>query len=87
MAAKKDAVAENGAAAKKTTTVKKLGGAENVSVAVTEDKITLVISRKVKGHPSKSGKTIVVATSRGNQPIPDTDLKLGLNIYRPADAE
>jgi hypothetical protein len=33
---------------------------------------------------SASGKSEVVATTNGNVAVPGTDLKLGLNLYRPA---
>lgn len=31
---------------------------------------------------SKSGKSIIIASSSGNKSIPGTDAKIGLNIYR-----
>ena len=31
---------------------------------------------------SKSGKTIIVASTEGNVAIPDRDEKIGLNVYR-----
>jgi hypothetical protein len=36
---------------------------------------------------SKSGKSVVIATTEGNTSVPDTeDVKIGLNIYKPASA-
>lgn len=70
----------------KTTAAKpqKLRGAENVAATVDDDKIIFVVSRKVKGRPSQSGKTVVFASTRGNIEIPGADgLKVGLNIYGP----
>ena len=32
--------------------------------------------------PSKSGKTIMVASTEGNVSVPDRDEKIGLNVYR-----
>jgi len=33
--------------------------------------------------PSKSGKTTIIATSEGNQPVPGReDMKIGLNIFK-----
>ncbi len=33
--------------------------------------------------PSSSGKTIIVASTEGNQPVPGKeDVKIGLNIYK-----
>ena len=37
--------------------------------------------------PSKSGKTIVVASSRGNKRIEGTDCFFGLNIYKYPETE
>ncbi len=36
---------------------------------------------------SKSGKTIVVASSKGNKRIEGTDCFLGLNVYKYPEAE
>lgn len=37
---------------------------------------------------SKSGKTVIIATTEGNQPVTGlNDVKVGLNIYRPVNAE
>lgn len=43
--------------------------------------LTLTIDLAGDEGPSKSGKTRVVASSRGNISI--GDVKLGLNVYRP----
>ena len=32
--------------------------------------------------PSKSGKTITIASTRGNQKVEDTDAIIGLNVYK-----
>jgi hypothetical protein len=33
--------------------------------------------------PSSSGKTIIIASSEGNQSVPDRDgIKIGLNVYK-----
>jgi hypothetical protein len=43
--------------------------------------ITVDISKEF--GPSKSGKSITIATTEGNVSIPDNeDIKIGLNIYR-----
>jgi ABC-type lipoprotein export system ATPase subunit len=33
--------------------------------------------------PSGSGKSNVIASSEGNQPIGKDDVKIGLNVYKP----
>lgn len=55
---------------------------ENVKVDVTADKIVITLDRSVDLGPSASGKSINVGTTRGNQPIPGTDLVLSVNCYR-----
>jgi len=44
--------------------------------------LTIVIDLSGKGVPSGSGKTMVLATSRGNKEIGNTGTFLGLNVYR-----
>ena len=51
---------------------------------LSKDGKTLTITVDLTGDegPSKSGKTRVVASSRGNISI--GDIKVGLNVYRPS---
>ena len=35
-----------------------------------------------KGTPSKSGKTLIVATTNGFTPVPDSDIKVSLNAFK-----
>ena len=45
--------------------------------------LIITIDLDAKASPSASGKTMVVASTRGNIPIEGTDgLTLGLNAYR-----
>jgi len=44
--------------------------------------LTIVVDLDREGVPSGSGKTQVVATSRGNKEIGNTGTFLGLNVYR-----
>ena len=50
---------------------------------------TLMIKAKLdkEGTLSTSGKSRVVASTHGNVPIPGTDLKMGLNVYRPVKTQ
>jgi hypothetical protein len=58
-------------------------GGKNVTATVKDGKLTLVIDLN-KGHgPSKSGKTEIVATTSGNVVIPGTEVKVGLNAFKP----
>lgn len=60
----------------------------NVNLAVKGNILTITCDISEKGQPSASGKTQVIATTQGNQPVPGTggksgvNLKLGLNLYR-----
>jgi len=47
------------------------------------DKLIIEIDLKNNMGLSKSGKSRVIATSSGNVTVKD-DIKLGLNVYRPA---
>lgn len=55
----------------------------NVSASVEGNTLTLAIDLDVDLGPSKSGKTSVIATTRGNREIPGfPGVKLGLNLYK-----
>jgi len=55
--------------------------ATGIKAKIEDDILTLKIKLDRPGTKSASGKTMVHCSSRGNKPIPDTDLILGLNIY------
>ena len=57
---------------------------ENVSMKVNGDTLTITVDLTHNGGRSKSGKTLIIASSRGNQKVPDSDAIIGLNIYRKA---
>ncbi len=54
----------------------------NVRFSSDGDTLTIVIKLDEQGQVSASGKSSVVASTDGNVPVPGTDLKLGLNLYR-----
>ena len=55
---------------------------ENVKTEKTGTILTITVDLSHKGTPSASGKSIVIASSKGNQVI-DAEKKiyLGLNVY------
>src|SRR5439155_15869885 len=54
---------------------------DNVTFTIKDNLLTILVDLRLKGEASKSGKTRVVASSRGNALIaPNT--YLGLNVYR-----
>lgn len=57
---------------------------QNVTIKVTGSKLVITCDLKAKATPSASGKTMVIASTRGNQAIPfgDEVINLGLNVYR-----
>ena len=55
----------------------------NVELSVKGKKLTITIDLDAEGTPSKSGKTLVIASTHGNIPVPENpELRLGLNLYR-----
>jgi len=56
---------------------------ESITSEITPDGevLTLTVKLNHPGEVSKSGKSMVHASTQGNIKIPDTDLVIGLNIY------
>lgn len=55
---------------------------QNVNMTRNGDKLTIEIDLRAPTVPSKSGKTLVVATTRGNANVPgEGDYRIGLNLY------
>ena len=55
---------------------------QNVKWEVKDDKLNIEIDLTMEFGPSKSGKTITIASTRGNQKIEGTDAVIGLNVYK-----
>ena len=53
----------------------------NVEASITDNTLTLTIDLKKQLGPSKSGKTLLVATTNGNATLPDGS-RIGVNVYR-----
>jgi hypothetical protein len=56
---------------------------EPMEMNVKDGKLTIIVDIGQAGVKSASGKSTVIESTRGNVGIPGTDLKIGLNIYRP----
>ncbi len=56
---------------------------QNVALKVDQKKqiLTIEIDLKQRLGQSKSGKTMIIATTEGNQKIGHGDITLGLNLY------
>jgi hypothetical protein len=57
---------------------------QNVTMKVEGRELVLRINLDADLGPSKSGKTTVIATTNGNQPIPGCPVAtfIGVNVYR-----
>ncbi|MFA6448903.1 MAG: hypothetical protein WCX65_05515 [bacterium] len=57
--------------------------AKNISITVDGDIMKIEIDLAKDFGKSKSGKTLVVASSEGNVPVPDhPNMRLGINVYK-----
>lgn len=55
---------------------------ENVEMKRDGDKLIITVDLTRDLGPSSSGKTTVIASTRGNAKVPDSDAMIGLNVYR-----
>ena len=58
---------------------------KNIDMKVEGDILTIKIDLSKNYGPSKTGKSITVASSEGNVSIPERDEKIGINVYRKAE--
>lgn len=56
---------------------------KNVEIEVKGSILTLRVDLSQEFGPSASGKTTIVASTEGNVSVPEHDVKVGLNVYRP----
>jgi hypothetical protein len=81
-AAASGGVADNAAERKPTGPQTRRAGMKNVEMTVEGDILTLTVDVSKEFGPSKSGKTIIVASTEGNKSVPGRNEKVGLNIYK-----
>lgn len=61
---------------------------ENIQFQVEGDQLVIVVDLSHEAGFSGSGKSVIVATTGGNVSVPGhEEIKIGLNIYRPIQAE
>lgn len=60
---------------------------KNVEMKVVGNILTITVDLSQNFGPSKSQKTLVIASTEGNVTIPGTESKIGLNIYKYPDAK
>lgn len=53
----------------------------NITMTVVGSKLTITCDLTADRIPSSTGKTLIVASSEGNQKVPNTEFVLGLNLY------
>jgi len=58
---------------------------KNVEMTVEGETLIIRVDLSKDFGKSKSGKTIIVASTEGNVSVPERDEKIGLNIYRYPD--
>ena len=55
---------------------------KNVEMKVEGSTLVIRVDLTKEFGPSASGKTIIIASTEGNQSVPGRDEKIGLNVYR-----
>lgn len=60
---------------------------QDVKQEIKEDKLIIEIDLTQDFGLSKSGKTITIASTRGNQKIEGTNAVIGLNVYKYPEIE
>jgi hypothetical protein len=56
---------------------------KNVEMSVEGNILTIKVDLTKDFGPSSSGKTIIIASTEGNQSVPDKEaVKIGLNVYK-----
>jgi len=60
---------------------------KNVTMKLAGNKLTIEVDLSAGGEASKSGKSLVIASTEGNVSVPGAaQVKIGLNIYKPIGA-
>ena len=55
---------------------------KNVKLSVSGNTLTITVDLTQEFGPSSSGKTIIIASTEGNLPLPGRTEVVGLNVYR-----
>lgn len=56
---------------------------KNVEMTVEANILTIKVDLTKEFGPSTSGKTIIIASTEGNQAVPSQEtIKIGLNVYK-----
>lgn len=56
---------------------------KNIEMSIEGNILTIKVDLTKDFGPSSSGKTIIIASSEGNQSLPEhEEIKIGLNVYK-----
>jgi len=55
---------------------------QNIEMSVKGKILTITVDLSKELGPSKSGKTILIASTKGNQKVDGSDAIVGVNIYK-----
>jgi len=56
---------------------------KNIEMHVEGNVLTIKVDLSKQFGPSSSGKSIIIASTEGNRPVPGLeDVKIGVNVYR-----
>jgi len=55
---------------------------KNIEMTVEGNTLIIKVDLAKEFGPSSSGKTIIIASTEGNQSIPNRDEIVGLNVYK-----
>ena len=56
---------------------------KNIEITTEKNILTLKVDLTKTFGPSKSGKTIIIASTEGNPSVPEhADIHVGLNVYK-----
>jgi hypothetical protein len=53
----------------------------NINMTVKGNVLTITCDLEADKIPSSTGKTLIVASTEGNQKVPGSEFVLGLNLY------
>lgn len=56
---------------------------QNITMSTNGHILTITVDLSKTGKVSASGKSTIIASTEGNQSVPDSTAKIGLNVYTP----
>jgi hypothetical protein len=56
---------------------------QNIKTSVKDNILTIKVKLDAKTTKSASGKSLIIASTKGNKPVGNDGVIMGLNIYKP----